>query len=252
MGTTGEAITLSSEECREVLTFTKDVVKGRVPLVAGLFGSNWTALLKQRIQSYHLEGYDAIMSSSPAYNKPPQEGIYQHYMTVQQVSPLPIILYNVPGRTGSNMSADTVLRLARDSQKFIAVKEASGNMAQVMQLLKHKPEHFKVISGDDALTVPMMACGAVGAISVIANALPSAFSQMVDLASKNLFSEAATLSNKMLDIHDWLYVEGNPVGIKGAMELLGLCSREVRLPLVPLSKNIMDKLELELKKAKFL
>lgn len=252
LGTTGEAITLSSEECREVLTFTKDVVKGRVPLVAGLFGSNWTALLKQRIQSYHLEGYDAIMSSSPAYNKPPQEGIYQHYMTVQEVSPLPIILYNIPGRTGSNMSADTVLRLARDSQKFIAVKEASGNMAQVMQLLKHKPEHFKVISGDDALTVPMMACGAVGAISVIANALPSAFSQMVDLASKNLFSEAATLSNKMLDIHDWLYVEGNPVGIKGAMELLGLCSREVRLPLVPLSKNIMDKLELELKKAKFL
>jgi 4-hydroxy-tetrahydrodipicolinate synthase len=192
------------------------------------------------------------MSSSPAYNKPPQEGIYQHYMTVQEVSPLPIILYNVPGRTGSNMSADTILRLARDSQKFIAVKEASGNMAQVMQLLKHKPDHFKVISGDDALTVPMMACGAVGAISVIANALPAAFSQMVDLASKNLFTEATALSNQMLDIHDWLYVEGNPVGIKGALELLGLCDRDVRLPLVPLSKNALDRLDIELKKAKFL
>lgn len=252
LGTTGEAITLSSQECREVLTFTKDIVKGRVPLVAGLFGSNWTALLKQRIQSYDLEGYDAVMSSSPAYNKPPQEGIYQHYMTVQEVSPLPIILYNVPGRTGSNISADTILRLARDSQKFIAVKEASGNMAQVMQLLKHKPDHFKVISGDDALTVPMMACGAVGAISVIANALPAAFSQMVDFASKNLFTEATALSNQMLDIHDWLYIEGNPVGIKGALELLGLCDRDVRLPLVPLSKNALDKLEIELKKAKFL
>ena len=112
LGTTGEAITLSNQECREVLSFTKDIVKGRVPLVAGLFGSNWTALLKQRIQSYDLEGYDAVMSSSPAYNKPPQEGIYQHYMTVQEVSPLPIILYNVPGRTGSNMAADTILRLA--------------------------------------------------------------------------------------------------------------------------------------------
>ena len=252
LGTTGEAITLSNQECREVLSFTKDIVKGRVPLVAGLFGSNWTVLLKQRIQSYDLEGYDAVMSSSPAYNKPPQEGIYQHYMTVQEVSPLPIILYNVPGRTGSNMSADTILRLARDSQKFIAVKEASGNMAQVMQLLKHKPDHFKVISGDDALTVPMMACGAVGAISVIANALPAAFSQMVDFASKNLFLEATSLSNQMLDIHDWLYVEGNPVGIKGALELLGLCERDVRLPLVPLSKNALDKLEIELKKAKFL
>lgn len=252
LGTTGEAITLSSQECKEVLTFTKDRVKSRVPLVAGLFGSNWTALLKQRIQSYQLEGYDAIMSSSPAYNKPPQEGIYQHYMAVQEVSPLPIILYNVPGRTGSNMAADTVLRLARDSQKFIAVKEASGNMTQIMYLLKHKPEHFKVISGDDALTVPMMACGAVGAISVIANALPSTFSQMVHFANKGLFHEANALSNKMLDIHDWLYAEGNPVGIKGAMELLGLCAKEVRLPLVPLSQNLLDKLELELKNAKFL
>lgn len=235
-----------------MLTFTKDIVKGRVPLVAGLFGSNWTALLKQRVQSYSLEGYDAIMSSSPAYNKPPQEGIYQHYMAVQKVCPLPIILYNVPGRTGSNMSADTILRLARDSEKFIAVKEASGNMAQVMQILKHKPDHFSVISGDDALTVPLMACGAVGAISVIANALPATFSQMVDFANKRLLHEANVLSNKMLDIHDWLYVEGNPVGIKGAMELLGLCSRDVRLPLVPLSKNTLDNLALELKKSAFL
>jgi 4-hydroxy-tetrahydrodipicolinate synthase len=252
LGTTGEAITLSGQECREVLAFTKNIVKGRVPLVAGLFGSNWTALLKQRIESYDLEGYQAIMSSSPAYNKPPQEGIYQHYMAIQEVSPLPIILYNVPGRTGSNMSADTILRLANDSQKFIAVKEASGNMAQIMHLLKYKPNHFKVISGDDALTIPMMACGAAGAISVIANALPSTFSQMTDLALHHLFPEAICLSNRMLDIHDWLYVEGNPVGIKGAMELMGLCSREVRLPLVPLSKSVLAKLELELKNAAFL
>jgi 4-hydroxy-tetrahydrodipicolinate synthase len=173
-------------------------------------------------------------------------------MAVQEVCPLPIILYNVPGRTGSNMSADTILRLARDSEKFIAVKEASGNMAQVMQILKHKPDHFNVISGDDALTVPLMACGAVGAISVIANALPDTFSQMVDFANNRLFHDANALSNKMLDIHDWLYVEGNPVGIKGAMELLGLCSRDVRLPLVPLSKNALNNLALELKKSDFL
>jgi 4-hydroxy-tetrahydrodipicolinate synthase len=252
LGTTGEAITLSSQECREVLTFTKNIVKGRVPLVAGLFGSNWTTLLKQRIQSYELEGYDAIMSSSPAYNKPPQEGIYQHYMAVQEVSPLPIILYNVPGRTGSNMSADTILRLANASPKFIAVKEASGNMTQVMQLLKNKPPHFKVISGDDALTVPMMAYGAVGAISVIANALPATFSSMVSAAGKQQFPEATSLSNRMLDIHDWLYVEGNPVGIKGALELLGFCSRAVRLPLVPLSNDAMDKLAQALKQSNFL
>jgi len=251
LGTTGEAITLDPDECREVLHFTRDMVHGRVPLVAGLFGSNWTELLRQRLQRYALEGFDAVMSSSPAYNKPPQEGIYRHYMAAQEVSPLPIILYNVPSRTGSNMTAETILRLAADSPKFVGVKEASGNMMQVMQILKHKPPHFRVISGDDALTLPLMACGAVGAISVIANALPDCFSAMVRLAANGRFAEAAIYHHRMLEVHDWLYVEGNPVGIKGALEILGHCSREVRLPLVPLSKSSLGELEAALRQSGF-
>ena len=251
LGTTAESATLNEEEKNLVIETVIKANKNRLPLVLGVGGNN-TYKVVEELKTRDLSPFVAVLSVSPYYNKPTQEGIYQHFKAIAEASPVPVILYNVPGRTGSNMSADTILRLARDSEKFIAVKEASGNMAQVMQILKHKPDHFNVISGDDALTVPLMACGAVGAISVIANALPDTFSQMVDFANNRLFHEANALSNKMLDIHDWLYVEGNPVGVKGAMELLGLCSRDVRLPLVPLSKNALDNLALELKKSDFL
>lgn len=248
LGTTGEAITLSAKECREVFDFTIKVVKGRKPLVAGLFGSNFTEALVEKIRNYNLEGFDAIMSSSPAYSKPPQEGIFQHYMQVAGVSPVPIIIYNVPGRTGSNVKPETIIRLAESSDKFAGVKEASGNIEQAMKILKHRPEHFAVISGDDTLTVPMISCGGDGAISVIANMYPAHFSNMVRSALEGDFATAARLNADMLDVHPWLYIENNPVGVKAGMEILGLCSKEVRIPLVPLSEGSYEGLKKEMEK----
>jgi 4-hydroxy-tetrahydrodipicolinate synthase len=246
LGTTGEAITLSSKECREVFDFTIKVVKGRKPLVAGLFGSNFTEALVEKIRNYNLEGFDAIMSSSPAYSKPPQEGIFQHYMQVAGISPVPIIIYNVPGRTCSNVKPETIIRLAESSDKFAGVKEASGNLEQAMKILKHRPEHFAVISGEDPLTVPMMSCGGDGAISVIANMYPAHFSAMVRSALEGDFATAARLNAELLDIHPWLYIENNPVGVKAGMEILGLCSKEVRIPLVPLSEGNYEHLKKEM------
>lgn len=248
LGTTGEAITLNSKECREVFDFTLRTIKGRKPVVAGMFGGNFTEMLAEKIRHYNFEGFAAIMSSSPAYSKPPQEGIYRHYMELAEASPVPILIYNVPGRTGSNIKPETVLRLAEQSEKFIGVKEASGDLVQAMHLLKNRPEHFLVISGDDVLTVPMIACGGDGAISVIANVYPQHFSEMVRSARQGDFPAAARLNNLLLDIHPWLYVEGNPVGIKAAMEIRGICSREVRIPLVPLSDPAYEKLQAEMAK----
>jgi len=235
LGTTGEAITLSRRECREVLDFTRRQVDGRVPLVAGLFGSNYTAKLVESLRQYDLEGFDAIMSSSPAYSKPPQEGIFRHYMAIAEVTPVPVIIYNVPGRTASNVQASTVIRLAEASDKFVAVKEASGDLYQGMQLLKRRPENFLVLSGDDPTALPLIAAGADGVISVIANAYPAHFSEMVRATLQGEFAVARRLNEELLDIHPWLYCEGNPTGIKAALEILGLCRREVRIPLVPLT-----------------
>lgn len=248
LGTTGEAVNLSSEECRTVLDFTIKVNDGRVPLVAGLFGHNYTQKLVKGIQRYNFDGIDGIMSSSPGYIKPSQEGIFQHYMAIAEVTPRPIIIYNVPGRTSSNIEAKTTLRLAEAApEQFVAVKEASGNLEQAMQILKNRPAGFTVLSGDDVLTVPMAACGGDGAISVIANAFPAVFSDMVQAALESDFTTASYLNELLLDIHPMLYVEGNPTGIKGAMEILNLCSREMRIPLTSLSDDIYQKLVKEIK-----
>lgn len=249
LGTTGEAVTLSSKECRQVLDFTIEKVDGRIPIAAGLFGSNYTESLVAKIKGYNFDGIDAVMSSSPAYNKPPQEGIYQHYMAVAEVAPVPIIIYNVPGRTGSNVLPETVLRLAEASDKFAAVKEASGNLTQAMQIIKNKPDNFLVLSGDDPLALPLIASGGDGLISVIANAYPAAFSDMIRATRSGEWPTAQALNLALLDVHPWLYVEGNPVGIKAAMEILGLCRREVRLPLSPLSDKAFQSLKLEMEKA---
>jgi 4-hydroxy-tetrahydrodipicolinate synthase len=248
LGTTGEAITLSTKECREVFDFTKKIVRQRIPIVAGLFGGNSTEVVKERLKNYNIEGFDAVLSSSPSYNKPTQEGIFQHYMTLAKVTPLPIIIYNVPSRTASNVSAETTLRLAEASEKFVAVKEASGDMAQSMKLCKYAPPHFAILSGDDPITMPLIACGAHGVISVIANAFPKEFSDMTRAALNKDFDTALRLHNLTLDIHKWLYLEGNPVGIKAAMDILGLCSKEVRLPLVAASDALMKNLKKELEK----
>lgn len=234
LGSTGEAIGLSTQECKEVLQFTVRVNAGRLPIVAGLFGHNNTAQLVERIQSYNFEGIDAIMSSSPAYNKPTQEGIYQHYRSIEKVSPRPIIIYNVPGRTASNVLPRTILRLA-ESSKFIAVKEATGDLLQGCEILKNRPEDFLVLSGDDPSALPFMACGADGLISVIGNALPREFSTMTRAILSGDLATAQEIHLRLFHLHHWLYVDGNPAGVKAAMEILNLCQRDVRLPLVPQS-----------------
>lgn len=245
LGTTGETATLNKEEKLQVLRFTAEVVNKRVPLVAG-FGGNDTRELVDAINAFDFAGYDALLSASPYYNKPTQEGIYQHYKAVSAASPVPVILYNVPGRTSSNVTAETTLRLARDFENIIAVKEASGNFDQVMQIIKNKPEGFLVISGDDLITLPLIACGADGVISVIGNAIPADFSEMVRLALKNDFNAARKLHYKLTDLTNLLFAEGNPGGVKAVLQLQGICTNQVRLPLWRISDTLINKLKHEL------
>lgn len=237
LGSTGETATLNEAESRSILDFTIKHVDGKLPIVAGNFGMNNTLELTRKIQRYSFDGIDAVLSSSPAYVKPSQEGIYRHYMEMQEVCPVPIILYNVPGRTRSNMEWSTTIRLAKASEKFIGIKEASGDLIQTTRIIKNRPDGFFVTSGDDEVALPMIACGGEGVISVMANALPHQFSTMMDAALKNDYETARIINNKTYDLHHWLYVEGNPVGIKSAMEILGLCTNDVRLPLAAMSQE---------------
>lgn len=249
LGSTGESVMLTTAECKEVFRFTREVNRGRVPLVAGLFGANSTLHLLERLKLYDdLEGFSAIMSSNPSYVKPTQEGIYQHYMQLAAASPLPIILYNVPGRTSSNMEAETTLRLARSSSKFIAVKEASGKMDQITKIIKDRPAGFLVLSGDDSLTLPILANGGDGVISVIANALPRHFSRLVKSALAGDFATARQLNFDLLDVHPWLYKDSNPAGIKAALHILGFCENELRLPLMPVREKTYLQLKNELER----
>ncbi len=241
LGTTGEAATLTAEEADKVLDFTIQTIAGRVPLVAG-FGGNNTQAVINKIQQRDFAGIDAILSVSPYYNKPTQEGIYRHYMALAEVAPHPIIIYNVPSRTGSNITAETTLRLAKAHKKFIAVKEASGDLAQCMHIVKHKPDDFLVLSGDDILNLPMLSFGTDGIISVVANAFPKAFSDLTRHALAGNFKTAAQLHFSLLDIIGLLFVEGNPAGVKAALQLQDICSKEVRLPLVELSKETHQKM----------
>jgi 4-hydroxy-tetrahydrodipicolinate synthase len=248
LGTTGESTTISENEHRQILDFTIKVNRGRLPLVAGIFGGNNTAVLVEKIQSFNFEGIDALLSSNPAYNKPGQEGIFRHYMALAEVSPRPIIIYNVPSRTASNMTAETTLRLANASEKFLGVKEASDDIYQVMKIIKGKPKDFLVLSGDDFITLPLIASGGDGVISVIANTTPRPFTDMVRAALRQDMPTAQRLNLKLLELYKLLFIEGNPVGVKAAMELQGLCSREVRLPLVPMSEQGVHLIMAELEK----
>ncbi|MEM9929921.1 MAG: 4-hydroxy-tetrahydrodipicolinate synthase [Bacteroidota bacterium] len=242
LGTTGEAITLSSQECREILDYTILHVDERVPIVAGFFGGNYTEKLEKAIKNYNFDGVAGVMSSSPAYSKPPQSGIYQHFMRVADASPRPVILYNVPGRTSSNVLPETVLKLAENHQNLAAVKEASGKLEQSVEILKYCRKDFGVLSGDDPITAAIIAMGGHGGISVIANAFPAQFSGMVNAALASDFPKARKLNFDMLEVHPLLYVEGNPVGIKAAVSMLGLCGNYLRVPLVPLSEPYREKL----------
>lgn len=248
LGTTGESVTTSEAEHRQILDFTIKTNRGRLPVVAGIFGGNNTAELVQKIRSYNFDGIDALLASNPAYNKPSQEGIFQHYMALAEASPRPIIIYNVPSRTASNMSAETTLRLAHASGNFIGIKEASDDIYQVCEIIKGKPDNFLVLSGDDFITLPLIACGGNGVISVIANTVPRPFTDMVRAALRQDMPTAQQLNLKLLELYKLLFIEGNPVGVKAALELQGLCSREVRLPLVPMTEQGVHLVMAELEK----
>ena len=247
LGTTGETAVLNHTEKKDIWKFTADTVAGRLPLIAGIGGNNTSEVVDQ-IKNFDSKGYSAILSVSPAYNKPIQEGIYQHYKALATASELPVILYNVPGRTGSNISAETTLRLAKDFKNIIGIKEASANFDQINAIIRDKPEEFLVISGDDMLALPLIASGAVGVISVVSNALPRIFSDMVRLCLQEDFKGALPLHSSLLEFTSLCFTEGNPGGVKAALKQLGVCRDNMRLPLVNVSENTFGKINNELLK----
>jgi len=240
-GTTGESVTLTKEEKKASLEFIQEINAGKLPIVLGI-GGNDTRVICETLAETDLKGVDGILSVSPAYNKPTQEGIYQHYKAVSNATDKEIILYNVPGRTGSNVTAETTVRCAEDFSNIVAVKEASGDLEQVMNVINNKPEGFDVLSGDDALTLAMLGCGADGLISVVGNAFPDEYSKMVHLALEGNMAEARTHHYRLLDLIHWLFVDGNPAGIKEVLRYMNVCHNHVRMPLVPVSKEVSDKL----------
>ena len=245
LGTTGESAVLSTDEKYAVLEATVAHTAGRVPVVAG-FGGNDTRAVAQSIKDYDaatgFSGIDGILSVSPYYNKPTQEGIYRHYRVVEEVSPRPIILYNVPGRTSSNMTAETTLRLANDTQRIVAVKEASGDLVQIAKILRDRPEGFLVLSGDDALTLPQLGIGIDGVISVVANALPQEFSTMVRHGMEGDFAAARPLHYELLETIRLLFAEGNPGGVKALLKQLDVCEEYLRLPNFAVSDSVRNEL----------
>jgi 4-hydroxy-tetrahydrodipicolinate synthase len=249
LGSTGETATLDEKESRLVLDHVIQQVGKRVPIVAGNFGSNNTKDVCRLIKSFDFTGIDAILSSSPAYVKPSQDGIFQHYTAMAEAAPLPIILYNVPSRTRSNIEWETTVKLAESNPTFIGIKEASGDLIQATRIIKNRPPHFFVTSGDDEVALPMIACGGEGVISVMANAFPHSFSSMIRAALSENYVQARKLNFQTYDLHKWLYIEGNPVGIKSAMEILGFCTNEVRLPLAKMSESNYGKLKLAVQDA---
>lgn len=240
-GTTAESVTTTTAEKKEILEVVRKHVAGRVPLVYGIGGNNTQGVL-ETIQQTDFHGISAILSVSPYYNKPSQSGIYQHYLAIADACPVPVILYNVPGRTGSNVTAETTLKLAHHDN-IIGIKEASGNMEQCMQLVKNRPDGFLVISGEDILTVPMISFGMDGVISVLANGFPSKFSHMVKLAMENNFKEASALMFDFLELNPLMYEESNPVGVKAVLEMYGICESSVRLPLMEASAGLKNKIQ---------
>lgn len=240
-GTTAETPTLSCEEKNEIKQFVVQRAAGRIPLVYGI-GGNTTREVVKAVATEDLTGYDAILSVTPYYNKPSQEGLYQHYAAIAKASQLPIILYNVPGRTGVNMTAETTLRIAREFPNVCAVKEASGNFSQIDDIIKNKPEDFLVISGDDGITFPLITLGAVGVISVIGNAFPKEFSRMVRLALQGDYDNARLIHHKFTELFDLLFVEGNPAGVKSMLAVMGVIENKLRLPLVPNTIKTYEKI----------
>ncbi|HVV07572.1 MAG TPA: 4-hydroxy-tetrahydrodipicolinate synthase [Puia sp.] len=242
LGTTGETPTLSKEEKIAIVHFTYEKVAGRVPVVVGIGGNN-TAELIEELKSFPLDKAIAVLSASPYYSKPSQEGLFQHYKALAAASPKPLLLYNVPGRTGRNLNAATTIRLAKEVKNIAGIKEASSDMAQCMEILRDKPDDFLVVSGDDALTLPQIACGMEGVISVAANSFPRMFTDMVRLCLKGDFKAAKELNDKLILGYEVLFAENNPAGVKAAMTEMKLIGNYLRLPVVPVSAGLQERIK---------
>lgn len=247
LGTTGEASTLNKDEKKKIWEFTAEINDGRLPLVAGI-GGNDTASVINDIKTFEANGYSAVLSASPYYNKPTQEGIYQHYKAISEASSMDLLLYNVPGRTASNVSPDTTCRLASEFRNIIGTKEASGNFDQFNQIMRDKPEDFLLISGDDPVALPMISLGAAGVISVVGNALPLQLSEMIRLCLMGDYSAALPLHLNLIEFTRLIFAEGNPAGVKAALRHFGICEDHLRLPLVPVSEILRQAIITESKR----
>ncbi|WP_337634815.1 4-hydroxy-tetrahydrodipicolinate synthase [Prevotella sp.] len=241
LATTGETPCLSTEEKENIKKLVVDTNRGRLPILMGCGGNNTHAVIEE-LKTADWTGIDGVLSVCPYYNKPSQEGLYQHFKAIAEASPLPVVLYNVPGRTGINMKSETTVRLARDCENIVAVKEASGSLEQVDEIIKNKPERFDVISGDDALTFSMVASGAAGSISVIGNALPKEVSRMIRLEFKGEYEAARTIHHRFTELYSLLFVDGNPAGVKALLHEMGFIENVLRLPLVPTRITTLQKM----------
>jgi len=242
LGTTGETATLDKAEKNSIIKYTYLCVDNRVPVVVGIGGNNTKELIGE-LQTFPLDAATAVLSVSPYYSKPSQQGIYEHYKVIAKESPKPVLLYNVPGRTGRNMEASTILRLAHEVENIAGIKEAAGDMAQCMKILRDKPKDFLVVSGDDALAFPQIACGMEGVISVAANALPEEFSEMIRECLRGDFVEAKMINDKLIEAYELMFAENNPAGVKAFMNHLGLLGNNLRLPVTPVSEELNNKIK---------
>lgn len=249
LATTGETPCLTRDEKQKIKDTVVDLVQARVPILMGCGGFNTAAVIEE-LKTVDFKGIDGVLSVCPYYNKPSQEGLYQHFKAIAAATPLPVVLYNVPGRTGVNMMAKTTVRLARDCKNIVAIKEASGNLEQVDEIIKNKPQDFDVISGDDSLTFPMVSCGAVGVISVIGNALPKEFSKMIRLQFRGEYEAARKIHHRFTDLFSLLFVDGNPAGVKAMLHEMGFIENVLRLPLVPTRISTLQKMSEIMKELK--
>ena len=249
MGTTGESATLTKDEKKAIISYVAEVNDGRVPLVTGI-GGNSTQEVINCVRHANLTGVDGILSVAPYYNKPNQRGLFQHFKAIATCSPVPVIMYNVPGRTCSNISSDTCIELANECENIIAIKEASGDMAQIMRIIRGKPDNFSVISGDDMLTIPIIASGGSGIISVLANAFPLATSELVSHTLKNNYKSARELQLRYLEIIELLFIDGNPSGVKAMLSMMNICQNNLRLPLVPVSRTVYSRIQKAIEEVK--
>jgi 4-hydroxy-tetrahydrodipicolinate synthase len=242
MGTTGESVTLTKDEKKALISYVVEKIDNRVPLIVGIGGNNTQEVINC-IRHADLSGVDGILSVAPYYNKPSQRGIFQHFKAIATCSPIPVIIYNVPGRTCCNITSETCLELAHECENIVAVKEASGDISQIMRIIKGKPESFNVISGDDMMTIPIIASGGAGVISVLANAFPMQCNELVSHSLKSNFKSAREIQLRFLEIIELLFIEGNPSGVKAMLNIMNLCQNNLRLPLVPVSRAIYSRIQ---------